>query len=309
MQKQISDTTIQSASQSTPGGLSAPLEKAAPLPVALPQNTLPATEDTATRLQQEIAAYRQADRKDTQRFWLMIGLMYGINSILSNQHLHLPTNAYFLFLPLPLLYLCFLLRILSGRSKRKVRRLILQMTQQADAGSIGPLLDAFSFNSRKTREATIDTLTSLLPHLTSDDSELLTTARRSVLRSHLRLATDDLLSKDVQTFFRARDRRTTDFYIAILQAFEKVGGPDELTVVQQTASLTPANSDESRIREAAAACLIALQPRVEALLSSTTLLRAADAAAAGVETLLRVPTEGLPGASEELLRGACKTPE
>lgn len=183
----------------------------------------------------------------------------------------------------------------SARNARLRRRaLIAQVADQQDqfnTRSIGPLIDALYLDDAKTREIAIAALTEILPTLKASDTALLNESQRARLCYLISVSVDNPLHKDVRALFRPADTRAIAFRVAILQAFEQVGDSNALAVVERLARGETKTAGESLIREAALACLPALQMRTQCEDRSRTLLRAAGAEANHEVALLR-PVDG-----------------
>ncbi len=138
---------------------------------------------------------------------------------------------------------------------RRQRQLVEKMLKTDDLRTVGVLLEALEYNGgiwlwgREIREASVRSLTHLLPRLTADAGELLTSEQRRCWYLALRFSKD------------------ADFIRASLTALAKVGDRAAEPVVEKFADPKSAYHAEG------SACLAALRQRLEQVKKDAQLLR------------------------------------
>lgn len=161
-----------------------------------------------------------------------------------------------------------------------------QLAEFEDVRTIGPLLEALELGYSKVTRVIETALLRLLPRLRASDANLLNSKQRRALA---RLLTTT---------------RKTELQLAILSALEQVGDGSAVSAVKRLANEPGRTPARLRVQQAAQACLLFLEPRVEQEKSSRQLLRASSPTAATPETLLR-PAQGVTAQEpEQLLRAS-----
>lgn len=166
---------------------------------------------------------------------------------------------------------------------------------------IGPLIDALSMQEGQRIQWIKTTLTQLLPHMNAGDAGRLSPQQIGRLRDVLSHSVENPLHKDIGALF-SPDRKRADFQIAILKAFQQVGGEKELSVVEQLATREAKTGLQKEIREAAKECLPYLQARVEQERGRQTLLRPSESPEQTANILLRPALGSVSEDSMHLLR-------
>jgi hypothetical protein len=161
-----------------------------------------------------------------------------------------------------------------------------ELAEFEDVRSVGPLAQALEYQDRELKAVAENKLTRLLPSLQASDASLLDEEQRKCL-------------------YRALHGRNTELVLAILKALEQVGDDKALPHVEKLAEGEGVvRGDFSRIREAAQACLPALQQRAEWERSRQTLLRAASASDTPSDVLLRPAGGTIEADPQQLLRAS-----
>jgi HEAT repeat protein len=167
-------------------------------------------------------------------------------------------------------------------ASRLQKRAASELAKHDDIRAVGPLVEALEFRSRQVGPEAERALIRLLPRLRATDSGLLNEEQRRILcRALVR-------------------RRNPHLAVAILRAFEQVGGEDVLAAVERVANGDGRMAGEQRVREAAQACLPAVRQRAENARAARTLLRPAAAPDNPADILLR-PAQGAGEADPDLL--------
>jgi len=180
-----------------------------------------------------------------------------------------------------------------------------------DVQLIGPLIDLLGMENVRVRTHAMRALTRLLPRLTADNTECLTTPRRERLAKLVRMNPDFFLYKDLGSFLRppTLDRQANiaaiDFRVAILESYARIGGTLELPTVRQLAESTSPNPAQVRLREAARAVLPAVEARaaLQRITAQDGMLLRPAASGADSGILLQ-PADSAPVEPASLLRPA-----
>jgi hypothetical protein len=171
----------------------------------------------------------------------------------------------------------------ASQVQKKVTK---ELAEFEDIRSVGPLALALEYQDRELKAVAENKLTRLLPRLQVSDAPLLDEEQRKCL-------------------YRALRGRNTELVLAILKALEQVGDEQAVPYVQKLADGEGIAATALRIREAAQACLPALQQRAELERSRQTLLRAASASDTPSDVLLRPASGALVEADpQQLLRAS-----
>jgi len=155
-------------------------------------------------------------------------------------------------------------------------------------------------------------LIELLPTLRASDAALLSEADRRILLRPLTISPQNWGGRVLRELFsRSAYRREVDLRLAILKAFEQIGGDQEIGVVERLADrssmLFGPLSVLPEIREAAQACLPFVQHHAGEQRASAQLLRASSPPSSPSDVLLR-PASGLSDTSPEQLLRAGEPP-
>lgn len=173
--------------------------------------------------------------------------------------------------------------LLWQRAKRR-QALASILAPLEDKRTAGLFVDVLGSRNRALGDASEKALTRWLPTLEHSDARLLTADQRAKLA------------------YRLRSRGHMEFRLAILKAFEQIGGRDEIPAVQALAKDGWAASHNPEVHEAAVACLRFLETNAERQAMESTLLRAAEAPEAAPDELLRPAASGDTEPASELLR-------
>lgn len=153
-----------------------------------------------------------------------------------------------------------------------------------DVRAIGFLAEALEFDDKGVAQQAQEALIRLLPRLKATDHGLLTDEQRRCL--------DRALLK----------HRSAELSLAILTAYEQVGDPTSVPVVEKLAAGEVRRIRDDRVSQRARHVLPVIRKRAEKVRAAQTLLRPVETA--GSDTLLR-PADGAPtGPTELLLRPA-----
>jgi hypothetical protein len=152
-----------------------------------------------------------------------------------------------------------------------------------DKRIVGPMTEALSYGDKDVAFQARSALIRMLPTLEQSDSALLNAAQRQILARHL-------------------SRPDPQFALAILKAFQQIGGASEIPAVEALASR---DFDVPALAEVARHCLTYLRTRAEAEYQRSTLLRASSADAADAPNeLLRPASSTGSEPADELLRAS-----
>lgn len=234
--------------------------------------------------------------------WLLLTLMNRIKDYLGEERWAEASGLWTgVFL---LVFLSATLGLLNMAMRPRKRRRVLAhaLARREDVRAIGPLIDALGLDDAGVHEIAADGLIRLLPRLKASDADLLSDAQKSVLIRILNEPIGTFVAGSVGYVFRLATNRDFELRLAILKAFEQVGDKRMIGVVERLANIKPKNAGQKRIKEAAEACLPALQSRIEQKTYSQTLLRAAEVTDAAPATLLRAATGTASESPEQLLR-------
>ncbi len=196
---------------------------------------------------------------------------------------------------------------LCYRSYRRKRALAAELAKPQALESIGALIEATRVENKQARILSRRALTDLLPQLKASDTGLLTDAQRNRLLHLLTISPNDKGYRDLtELFSRSAYRREVEVRVAILKAYEQIGGPKELAQVARLAkgqmTWQSAAKVPIEIRQAAQECLPALQARAGEQRASEQLLRPSSGSAVPADVLLRASEHRPDVAPEELLR-------
>lgn len=193
------------------------------------------------------------------------------------------------------------LMLIWPRSKR-LRHSTGPLSALGDVRLVGPLVEMLRIEDHHVRARAGAALTQLLPHLQASDASLLTTSQRMLLCRVLASPLNDLFRSDLVVMLTRQTKHMADLQVAILKAFEQVGDSKALPVVERLATSPAKTGDQQRVRDAAVACLPALQMRAAQQQAHSTLLRASAARETNPALLLRPADGSVTTEAEELLR-------
>jgi len=179
----------------------------------------------------------------------------------------------------------------AKRARRRQTHNARSLAEFDDLRAVGPLVDAVGMGDAGLQQLAEESLSKLLPQLKATDSELLSPVQRDVLRKRAgRVFQAEIalqFGKRRIPLYRRRNAND-EFLVALLKAWEQIGGEEELKVVEGLAAGKGLGANAS-VQAAAEACLPALRNRVDEDRAKATLLRPA-AAEASVDTLVRPVT-------------------
>ena len=194
---------------------------------------------------------------------------------------------------------------LSSLTYRQRRRNSIAVTIRGphDLKQIPTLMRALEMQNRTVSNSAKQELSRLLPHLKTSDSSLLNETDRTLL---IRLFVG-LDTQSISALLTRTDAKTErNFQVAILKAFEQVGGAQELILVERLAGKSEYFSSlklSSEVNEAAVECLSFIQARAKDQQEKGTLLRASSADTYAPSELLR-PSSSADDSPNELLRAS-----
>ena len=169
-----------------------------------------------------------------------------------------------------------------------------------DMRVVGPLID-YLING-ELHSAVEDALTRLLPRVQASDAEQFTPARRD------RLCRELARNRSAFVHFYPLRRQNPAYAVAILKAFEQVGGEFELPEARALTNGSIKGVSPS-VQAAARECLPFLEQRVHAQQSRVELLRAASSSIEASGQLLRAATDNTADTPpDELLRAQTVLP-
>jgi hypothetical protein len=162
------------------------------------------------------------------------------------------------------------------------------LSEHDDLRVVGPLAEAIEYDDKDTAAGAEVGLVRLLPRLQASDHALLTHEQRRAL--------DRALTKKVRL----------DLKLAILAAYEQIGDPLSVPVVERVAAGLPKGIRDPNVERRAAEALPGVRAAAERVRASQTLLRPVESVP--TDTLLR-PAESAPTAPLETpLRPAATEP-
>ena len=206
---------------------------------------------------------------------------------------------------------------LTRRSYRSKKSLTDHIARTSAKTQVGALVRALKVDGKAVKNIAKICLTDLLPTLNATDTDLLGERERDILIKTLAISPDDKGYRDLtELWSAAAKRREIEFRVAILKAYEQVGGAKELLLVSRLAEEIPVvprfarnlrakrsiNKMGPEIARAAAECLPYLQIRANEELASRQLLRASSADSGTERTLLRPSGAESDIPAEQLLR-------
>ena len=165
------------------------------------------------------------------------------------------------------------------RTSRSQREALVRLAAFNDVRVVGPLLSALHWPDMDDRRVEISgALVRLLPRLQASDASLLTAGHRESMRRAL-IAADPSVA------------------LAVLRALEQIGDHSDIPIIQRLANRRAWTPRQKAMKDAAIACLPALQARVQQ--SGVSLLRVPDTAD---NALLRPAGESAHATPSTLLR-------
>jgi hypothetical protein len=234
--------------------------------------------------------------KRMARSMYIVAAFCGLYALLSvtmlRWHIYLPLwSSYLLGLFPAIVIVCFSAKL--PKTKDYLQALD-SLANSDDLRAIGPLASVLheteSHRQSHRRRAFLQTLTRLLPRLQATDTSLFTEKQQASLYYMLQAEYSSSLA---------------DFQIAVLKAFEQVGGLQALPHVERLAAMTPTtknNKNKQRVMKAAQECLLYLRQRADQERSGQTLLRASQRSDPDPIVLLRPATATREVKPQELLR-------
>ncbi len=198
---------------------------------------------------------------------------------------------------------------IARRSYRRQRSLTRALAQNHDVSQVGPLIQALRVQNTSVRNLAKNALIPLLPTVQASDSTQFGSSERDILLRLLSISPHDLGYRDLtELFSRSAYRREVDLRLAILKAFEQVGGSREQAAVERLArGLPPLQSAvpvPPELQQAAKDCLPYLQLRATEQRAREQLLRASSAHNLSDDVLLRPATTRPEARPEQLLRAS-----
>ena len=242
-------------------------------------------------------------------FWLVVWLIIYF-PILSKAHPRDGMSFTLVSLALPALVFPLVIILIKRENWKSTQRTIAKIEAMDDVRLIGSLMEMLDIDSVPVRNAAKARLAQLLPRLKASDTELITSLQRKRLHSFLAEHLCNFAYRDVRELgAKGTRQRETDFQIAILEAYEKIGDAACLPAVRSLARATVhSKSVPLEVSEAARRCLVFLEPLAAQERASKQLLRASTAPAVLPDTLLRpVMNSTIGDEADSLLRAANET--
>ncbi len=201
------------------------------------------------------------------------------------------TFATIYYFNLPLLILSAAATVLTALAPRitlmpKHQRLARELAEIDDVKQVGMVVDALALPDPTILAVLRPALIRLLGRIRASDSALLDPGQRRLLYG--------LLKMD-------HARAHADLQVAVLKALEQIADPGAIPAVQSLANAHVQTARQRRVKEAAQACVSALQEHAGQVDQSWTLLRPASAPGDAVDVLLR-PASATVTPAELLLR-------
>ena len=196
---------------------------------------------------------------------------------------------------------------LAFRARRRKRAFTATLSQMQDRTQLWGLLRAMDLPNIPLQNLAKQRLIELLPTLRISDAALVNREDRSSLVRLLTLSPKNLRRRVLrEAFSRPAYRREVDLRIAILKAFEQIGGEQEIAIVERLADPSSRLSGPlivpQEIREAAQACLPFVRLHASMERANSQLLRASSAPTSPSEILLRPAGSLAEAPPEQLLR-------
>lgn len=230
-------------------------------------------EDLLTRLGAE-AKKRRTHRRI--KAWIVGGyLAFVLISLLVQLVAHSKFSLH-----MPFIQMWWLLGGVGAASKLQ-KESVKKLAKMPDIRGVGYFAEALAFDDKDVKREAAEALLLLLPQLKASDAHLLNDEQRTILYKQLR--------KD-----------NTELILALLKSLEQIGDAKAVPYVEELANAKASRAGYGRIREAAQSCLPALNARVEQLMASHTLLRAAGSVGSDSDVLLR-PASGASTETNNLL--------
>ena len=198
---------------------------------------------------------------------------------------------------------------LLRRSYRRKQTFTRSLTQVQSIEQVGLLVQTLQVENTSVRNLAKQTLIKLLPNLQANHAALLGEYERKILLRQLAISPNEIGHRDItELFSRTAYRREVDLRVAILKAYEQVGGAKELLTVERLARGLPTLPSTSKfpteVCEAARECLPFLQSRVSEQRASEQLLRPSSIQNTSTDLLLRPAVSERDALPEQLLRAA-----
>ena len=172
----------------------------------------------------------------------------------------------------------------------KIRERIKMLSKHGDSRLIGPCLEMMQINQQKYDLKIVSTLNALLLKVKESDGNILSNDQRKILKG--------ILAPNLIIGSQSED---SALQVAVLKAYEHIGGQTELTIVSSIAH-SEIYDYPSSVVSAAKACLPYVQKRAATENESSTLLRASSPPDTPNEELLRPAQDSGRMKPEELLR-------
>lgn len=314
LQAEETSTIVQASSFSTPllpetENTTQTLEAETPLEVEQAIHDIGSADSYLLPLLQ--AEARQVKRDTRNIFIILMVFMGGITLVVNRALMDGGNVTMYLSMTFAMLYLLTFAIIahLSRCSYRRKHALAAELAKPQAIENIGTLIDALRIENTQVRNLSKRALTGLLPQLKASDSDLITDARRDRLIRLLTISPNDKGYRDLtELFSRSAYRREVDVRVAVLKAYEQIGGPKELQQVEKLAkgriNWQSASRVPEEIQQAASQCLPYLQERTNEQRASEQLLRASSGSAVPADILLRPSDERPDATPEQLLRAS-----
>ena len=171
--------------------------------------------------------------------------------------------------------------LLGHHQKSKIKQELIAITKKEgnreDSHLISSLINLLTPEDVKSsvNQEVMELLTKHLPEMKASDATLLTQAQKDRLTRELKLSTSDRSKSDLLEVLFPNETRIR-YRIAILKAFEQIGGMKELAEVKRLATEKPMNRKAIEVQDAARECLPYLQERAEGEQAKNLLLRASS---------------------------------
>lgn len=239
-----------------------------------------------------IALYQQArlrKRKWSKHDTFFVGwfVLYFFGAVLLETSHPSLTGLYFAYV----FIMCGIAYVAEKKHPRnRLKKTANALAMFEDVRTVGPLAESLELRGNYTSKFASRALIHLLPRLQPTDAELLNAEQRACL------------CRILETIGGPTD---IGLSLAILKAFQAVGGAEVLPTVKSLARKLAWTNAGKKLREAAQECLPAVEARAQEQTAHQTLLRASSPSQTSADVLLRpADTSASETEPRELLRAS-----
>lgn len=196
----------------------------------------------------------------------------------------------------------------AHHNRKRHRALDLALKSVNATNQVAELIRTLELPETRINSTTKRLLTRLLPCLKASDAPKLSDRERDILLRHIATPPTDKGYYSLNELFSADAyKRELDFRLAILKAYEQIGGERELESVEHAAkgdwvTMYSFCAVPAEMRTAAEQCLPFLRARASEQRAAEQLLRPSSYSPAGRDLLLRPARAAADDADELLLR-------